>query len=323
MLDQLETQLKIRTAQAMADLWTLNARFDHLPRTLRDVLPAAVREMDVVRLEDRRAAHRTPLNGVPSHRIADLLGAWDGRVADAGHPFPKPAATIYKMLDWLWPGTILDGVASAMIARETAWVDARPWCAETVPLARLLVGVERWCALRRTGETIPGLDLVADLFLAQSLMHSVGGRLPWSLARAIEDLDTAAAAEAGQPPHQETGPHALLAALTKEATRTLTTLTSPDMPERLTKAMRTGLPPDIPESLIVDLVAGAVLPRGAVFDRLGKSLRQGGREIQMMFAAGWLSSDSPKGAVRLAIPVGVMARILDPLTSRPPSAGGK
>ena len=40
MLDHLETPLEIRAVQAMADLWTLNARFDHLPRALQDVLPA-------------------------------------------------------------------------------------------------------------------------------------------------------------------------------------------------------------------------------------------------------------------------------------------
>lgn len=321
MLDHVDTQLEIRTAQAMADLWALHARFDHLPRALREVLPIAVRAMDVARFEDRRAAHGGPSDGVPPHRITDLLGAWDARVTDTGHPFPKPASSIYKMLDWLWPGTVVDSTASAMIERETAWVDARPWCVETVPLARLLVGLERSLALRRAGAMVPGLDLVADLFLLQSLMHSVGGRPPWSLARAVEDLDAAVLVEAEHPTHNEGGLDGFLAALTAEVTRTLRALTSSDLPKGLFSAMRTDLPPDIPDTLIGELVAGTVLPRGTVFDRLGKSQRQGGREVQAMCAAGWLTSDSPKGAVRLAIPAEVMVRILDPQPSQVPSGG--
>lgn len=321
MLDHVDTQLEIRTAQAMADLWALHARFDHLPQALREALPIAIRAMDVARFEDRRAAHGAPSDGVPPHRIADLLGAWDARVTDTGHPFPKPASSIYKMLDWLWPGTVVDSTASAMIERETAWVDARPWCVETVPLARLLVGLERSLALRQAGALVPGLDLVADLFLLQSLMHSIGGRPPWSLARAVECKDTAASVEAGHPTHNDGGPDGFLAALTAEVTRTLRALTSSDLTERLFSTMRTGLPSDIPDTLIGELVAGAVLPRGAVFDRLGKSQRQGGREVQAMCATGWLTSDSPKGAVRLAIPMEVMVRILDPQPSRLPSGG--
>ncbi|PZX36247.1 hypothetical protein LY56_03505 [Roseinatronobacter thiooxidans] len=320
MSEYLSRQLETPTAQTMADLWVLHAQFDHLPRALREALQVAVRKTDVARFEDRRGAHMPTLDGAPTHRIADLLGAWDSRVADKGCPFPKPAATIYKMLDWLWPGTLIDTAGSAMIERETARVDTQPWSAETAPLARLLVGLDRWHALRRGDALVPGIDLVADLFLLQSLMHSVGGPLSWSLALAVESLD-GAPAESAQASHQEVGPEKLLAALTTEVARTLKTLTSPDMPERLTTAMRTALPSDIPDSLIADIVAGAVLPRGTVFDRLGKSKRQGGREIATMSATGWLTSDSPKGPVRLAIPAEVMVRILDPQPSPPASAG--
>lgn len=320
MPEYLNRQLEIPTAQAMADLWVLHARFDHLPRAFRESLPVAVRKMDVARFEDRLAAQIPTVAGAPTHRIADLLEAWDSRVADTGCPFPKPAATIYKMLDWLWPGTLIDTAGSAMIERETARVDTQPWSDETAPLARLLVGLERWYALRRGDALVPGLDLVADLFLLQSLMHSVGGPLSWSLTLAVESLD-GAPAESAQASHQEVGPDKLLATLRTEVTRTLKTLTSPDLADRLTTAMRTALPPDIPNSLIADFVAGAVLPRGTVFDRLGKSKRQGAREIATMCAAGWLTSDSPKGPVRLTIPAEVMVRILDPQPSPPPSAG--
>lgn len=92
--------------------------------------------------------------------------------------------------------------------------------------------MERWRALRQDCAMVPGIDLLADMLLLQGLMHSVNGPLPWSVARAVAAFDEVPV-KAGQSGQQVAGLSALLAALTAEASRTLTTLSSSDCDELL------------------------------------------------------------------------------------------
>jgi hypothetical protein len=318
-----DTRIEIEVAQAMADLCAVTAQYRGLPRAIQEGLPTAIRSIDVAHLEARRVGHWAASDETPPHRIRDLLASWDSRLNDNAHPLRKPAEGVHKLLHWLWPGVQIDTAGCAMLDRVTASVDAAaPWFSETAPLARLVVGLERWRALRGDCTMIPGIDLAADLLFMQGLMHTMTAPLPWSVARAIAGIESAPG-PAGPRGERVAGPRALLAALGAEASRTLNRLDSGEFTQQLVARMRAGMGRDIPDSLFADLVAGAVLPRGVIREQVAASDRQGTREIARMIAVGWLTSDSPKGPVRLRVPENVLVDLLAPELTEWPAPGSR